>query len=142
MSAEERDGACRVCGLVVRQRVMRWHREQWWLCVAHDAPCGAPCLGGGVRPKRSDEVSPGVSGLAHAHSVTECGAPRCAGGTPAEAVVRCPACGVAITADLDDDGAYVTRRHSRRALARVGLGEVVWCDGGIARACGPTTEGR
>ena len=49
----------------------------------------------------------------------------------AEAVVSCPACGVDITADLDDDGVYVTRRHSRREPARVGLGEIVWCDGGL-----------
>jgi hypothetical protein len=50
---------------------------------------------------------------------------------PAEAVVSCPACGYSITADLDLDGVYVTRRHSRRAPARVGLGEIVWCDGGL-----------
>jgi hypothetical protein len=50
---------------------------------------------------------------------------------PAEAVVPCPACGYGITADLDDDGVYVTRRHSRRKPARVGLGEIVWCDGGL-----------
>jgi hypothetical protein len=50
---------------------------------------------------------------------------------PAIAVVVCPACGVDITADLDDDGAYVTRRHSRREPARVGLGGIVWCDGGL-----------
>ena len=35
---------------------------------------------------------------------------------PAAAVVVCPACGVDITADLDDGGAYVTRRHSRTRL--------------------------
>ncbi len=52
---------------------------------------------------------------------------------PAVAVVVCPACGVDITADLDDDGAYVTRRHSRREPARVGLGGIVWCDGGLVR---------
>ena len=51
----------------------------------------------------------------------------------AVAVVVCPACGVDITADLDDDGAYVTRRHSRREPARVGAGEIVWCDGGLVR---------
>jgi len=51
----------------------------------------------------------------------------------AEAVVTCPACGVDITADLDDDGVYITRRHSRREPARVGLGDVVWCDGGLVR---------
>jgi len=50
---------------------------------------------------------------------------------PAVAVVVCPACGVDITADLDDDGVYVTRRHSRREPARVGLGEIAWCDGGL-----------
>jgi len=53
---------------------------------------------------------------------------------PAVAVVVCPACGVDITADLDDDGAYVTRRHSRREPARVGLGEIVWCNGGALAA--------
>lgn len=52
---------------------------------------------------------------------------------PAVAVVVCPACGVDITADLDDDGVYITRRHSRREPARVGLGDVVWCDGGLVR---------
>jgi len=50
---------------------------------------------------------------------------------PAVAVVVCPACGVDITADLDDGARYVTRRHSRREPARVGLGEIVWCDGGL-----------
>jgi len=50
---------------------------------------------------------------------------------PAIAVVVCPACGYGITADLDDDGVYITRRHSRREPARVGLGEIVWCDGGL-----------
>jgi hypothetical protein len=49
---------------------------------------------------------------------------------PAEAVVSCPACGVDITADLDD-ARYITRRHSRREPARVGAGEIVWCDGGL-----------
>jgi hypothetical protein len=53
------------------------------------------------------------------------------------AVVACPACGVDITADLDDDGAYVTRRHSRRAVVGVGIGEIVWCDGGIVRTVAP-----
>ena len=52
---------------------------------------------------------------------------------PAEAVVSCPACGYGITADLDDDGVYVTRRHSRREPARVGPGEIAWCDGGLVR---------
>jgi len=52
---------------------------------------------------------------------------------PAEAVVSCPACGYGVTADLDDDGAYITRRHSRREPARVGAGEIVWCDGGLVR---------
>lgn len=51
---------------------------------------------------------------------------------PAETVVPCPACGVDITADLVD-GAYVTRQHSRRAPRTVGLGDIVWCDGGVVR---------
>jgi len=50
---------------------------------------------------------------------------------PAVAVVVCPACGYGVTADLDGGGVYVTRRHSRREPARVGLGEIVWCDGGL-----------
>lgn len=55
---------------------------------------------------------------------------RLRGFLPPVAVVVCPACGVDITADLDD-GVYVTRRHSRREPARVGAGEIVWCDGGL-----------
>ena len=38
--------------------------------------------------------------------------------------------------DLDDDGVYITRRHSRREPARVGLGGIVWCDGGLVSAGG------
>lgn len=52
---------------------------------------------------------------------------------PAEAVVSCPACGYGCTADLGDGG-YVLRPHSRRETARVGLGGIVWCDGGTVRA--------
>lgn len=52
---------------------------------------------------------------------------------PAEAVVSCPACGYGCTADLID-GAYVLRPHSRREPARVGLGGIVWCEGGTVRA--------
>lgn len=52
---------------------------------------------------------------------------------PAVAVVSCPACGYGCTADLID-GAYVLRPHSRRETARVGLGGIVWCDGGTVRA--------
>jgi len=62
---------------------------------------------------------------------TTAGDPTIRGDLPAEAVVSCPSCGYGITADLDDDGVYVTRRHSRREPARVGLGEIVWCDGGL-----------
>lgn len=51
---------------------------------------------------------------------------------PAEAVVSCPACDYGCTADLID-GAYVLRPHSRRETARVGLGGIVWCDGGTVR---------
>jgi hypothetical protein len=56
---------------------------------------------------------------------------RLRGMLPAVALVSCPACGYGITADLDDDGVYVTRRHSRREPARVGAGEIAWCDGGL-----------
>ena len=52
---------------------------------------------------------------------------------PAESVVSCPACDYGCTADLID-GAYVLRPHSRRETARVGLGGIVWCDGGTVRA--------
>ena len=62
---------------------------------------------------------------------TEREALRLRGFLPPVALVTCPACGYGITADLDDDGAYVTSRHSRREPARVGAGEIVWCDGGL-----------
>ena len=41
-----------------------------------------------------------------------------------------------LSRERDDDARYIVRRHSRRAPARVGLGEIVWCDGGIARTGG------
>ena len=49
--------------------------------------CGAPCMGGGVRPLRAEERPPGVSGIAHVHRATSCGAPGCGGGT-ARAIVE------------------------------------------------------
>lgn len=81
-TGETRDGRCRVCGLAVSEREMWAGDSSWWAPTRHDAPCGAPCIGGGVRPKRSSEVPAGVSGIAHAHFETECGAPGCKGGVP------------------------------------------------------------
>lgn len=72
---------CAVCGVEMA------HREHfglaagvptWWTPAKHNAPCGAPCIGGGVRPLVPRP--PGVSGLAHAHRADACGAPGCGGG--------------------------------------------------------------
>ena len=40
-----------------------------------------------------------------------------------------------LSRERDDDARYIVRRHSRRT-AGIGLGEIVWCDGGIARTGG------
>jgi len=69
----ERDAVCPVCGLTVRQHVARGIIGSWWWSSAvHAAPCGAPCLGGGVRPS--------AEGIDHTHRSTECGAAGCNGG--------------------------------------------------------------
>ena len=77
---DERDGRCRICGIAVRERSVISIDFSWWAPVAHPAPCGAPCLGGGVRPKHSSELPPGVGGLDHAHREYGCGAAGCKGG--------------------------------------------------------------
>ena len=84
-TGRERDSRCRVCGAAVREREA-WLGvtcdPAWWSPVRHDAPCGAPCIGGGVRPKHSSELPPGVGGIDHAHREFGCGSPGCKGGAP------------------------------------------------------------
>lgn len=84
--------ACGVCGAAVEHRQHIAYTgpkagTAWWSPVRHTAPCGAPCMGGGVRPKRAEECLPGVSGIAHVHRATSCGTPGCGGGT-ARAIVE------------------------------------------------------
>ena len=82
-TGRERDGRCRVCGRAVREReawVGVTGAAVWWSPVRHDAPCGAPCIGGGVRPRLSDDLPTGVGGIDHAHREHGCGAAGCDGG--------------------------------------------------------------
>ena len=81
---------CSVCGVEMEHREnfgLRDDLPTWWSPERHKAPCGAPCMGGGVRPLRAEERPPGVSGIAHVHRATSCGAPGCGGGT-ARAIVE------------------------------------------------------
>jgi len=81
---------CSVCGVEMEHREnfgLRDDLPTWWSPERHKAPCGAPCMGGGVRPLRAEERPPGVSGIAHSHRATACGAPGCGGGT-ARAIVE------------------------------------------------------
>jgi len=85
-----RVGPCHVCGGAVTHREhfgLTVDAPVWWSPERHKAPCGAPCVGGGVRPLRTEERPPGVSGIVHAHRADACGAPGCGGGT-ARAIVE------------------------------------------------------
>ena len=86
LTGNTREQPCRVCG-VVREHVETFALSAgvptWWATRAHVAPCGAPCIGGGVRPLREDERPPGVGGIDHAHRELVCGAPGCGGGRSA-----------------------------------------------------------
>lgn len=44
---------CETCGTAVEQRdtVGVWTGDHVWTTERHDAPCGLPCLGGGVSPR-------------------------------------------------------------------------------------------
>lgn len=79
-SGGKRLGVCKVCGGGVVERNQWAGDVEWWSPAEHCAPCGAPCIGGGVRPKPHDELSDNVSGIAHAHRKDGCGVAGCAGG--------------------------------------------------------------
>mgnify|MGYP000234582818 CR=1 FL=1 len=53
------------------------HFQTWWTSDAHNAPCGAPCIGGGVEARMVN----GVATFDHAHRVARCGAISCSGGS-------------------------------------------------------------
>lgn len=73
--------ACKTCGLAVKHSETETHDGRHsWKAAQHPAPCGAPCIGGGVRPIPHDELPPGVSGIAHAHRADGCGSEGCRGG--------------------------------------------------------------
>lgn len=78
-----RETPCGVCGKPTTEREAQlcpgpvaWFRER------HDAHCGRPCRGAGVRPKPRTERAPGEGGLDHCHAADRCGAPGCKGGAP------------------------------------------------------------
>ena len=74
------DRACIDCGALVRhcEHVTYANREPvtWWSPKKHEAPCGLPCLGGGVSPKdyRAKRVhSMSASPDGKARSCVNCG---------------------------------------------------------------------
>lgn len=40
---------CSACGRIVHQQMMENHGEAFYVTSGHDAPCGRPCIRGGVR---------------------------------------------------------------------------------------------
>jgi hypothetical protein len=80
-----KDQPCNVCGAPVLHFEMEFAgsagKSTWWQAKPHNAPCGAPCMGGGVVPRVREEVPPGENALGHAHRKDKCGVPECAGGT-------------------------------------------------------------
>lgn len=81
--APPQDRFCATCGAFVQHQENELQDgRRWWSPVKHDAPCGAPCIGGGVKPQREDECPPGVSRIAFAHRGNGCGTPGCKGGRP------------------------------------------------------------
>ena len=77
---------CGTCGVPMEHREnfgLRDDAPTWWSPARHDAPCGAPCMGGGVKPRRSDDA-PNGDGIAHSHRATACGTPGCGGGRSAQ----------------------------------------------------------
>ena len=99
---------CSVCGVEMEHREnfgLTADAPTWWEPRRHTAPCGRPCMGGGVRPHPVDE-SPGGDGLAHAHRADACGAPGCGGGQhPVSVDLTCARrCG-AVAADAAPDAA-------------------------------------
>jgi hypothetical protein len=73
---------CVTCGSQVTHRATQilGRQDPWWSAEPHTAPCGAPCIGGGVRPIPQDERPPGTSGIGHTHRKDKCGTPGCKGG--------------------------------------------------------------
>jgi hypothetical protein len=54
LTGSKREARCLVCGRVVEQREHAFQvagqagEKKGWMPVHHEAPCGLPCLGGGV----------------------------------------------------------------------------------------------
>lgn len=65
---ETREAACEACGLSVIEKLSATMHGSVWTTPHHDAPCGLPCIGGGVA------IRAYRAGLFHRDSV------------------RCPAC--------------------------------------------------
>lgn len=85
-TGEERDGVCETCGAAVREREMGMSNgTAFFSPTKHVAPCGRPCVGGGVRLEESTydvlgRVLRVGSGIAFAHRNDGCGADGCNGG--------------------------------------------------------------
>jgi hypothetical protein len=64
-------GPCQTCGaeVTLREHIGLYEGKSMWRPETHDAPCGLPCLGGGIRNPK------GPNALKNVHRKDKC--PRC-----------------------------------------------------------------
>lgn len=79
-TGETRSAECAFCGSPTTERRFQSgtkdQYQQWWTHDAHEAPCGAPCIGGGVEARSGNRMAT----FDHAHRVVRCGSQGCEGG--------------------------------------------------------------
>lgn len=68
---------CESCGSTLEQRqgvfIHKGEKRTCWMPEKHKAPCGLPCMGGGIRPIPTAERKPGSPRLPPCHRIDRCG---------------------------------------------------------------------
>lgn len=80
---DDRERPCVVCGAVVTAVCVGTNGAGLpaWQAVAHRAPCGARCVGGGITRADAKEDRCGIrEAVARAHGRGSCGTPGCTRG--------------------------------------------------------------